>query len=388
MSPQKLSAIFNGHRRLSVRRWSLPASAAALLAMLVVAAPAAAKQPAPHVVQPEEAYDAAPSPEAYGHAPNEPGVYGPGPYGPEEPYFDEGCPTCHSADACCCDMGRLSAGYAFVLVQPHLEDDLAFTNTVADTGFSATSDTTFDNEMELSPRVWLEYGRMNGLGVKVTYWQFDHSSPDRSATPAATGFETITTPTFGDFELTTAIPGEQISAASDIDVDSLDFEGTKWTQFECWRLGTTGGLRYASVAQGYQAALRDANGGFVGAIHSRHRFDGLGPTFSIEGRRPFGCLTFYSMARGSLLFGNGKFGFTAVDNLAATTLRTSLERNDVLTVAEIGVGIEWRRQCCNGNMFFCRTALEGQVWQGAGSATSEDGDLGFFGLNVALGMSL
>jgi hypothetical protein len=50
--------------------------------------------------------------------------------------------------------------------------------------------------------------------------------------------------------------------------------------------------------------------------------------------------------------------------------------------------MEWRSYQCNGGWYFLRTALEGQVWQGAGSATNEDGDLGFFGLNVALGMTL
>jgi hypothetical protein len=340
-----------------------------LMALECVAAERAVAQGMPPEMHQHEIYEEGPGPDAY---------------------FDD-CPTCHSAD-CCCDIGRWAAGFAFVIVQPHREDDLAFLSIVDSGTSSTTTDTNFENDTELSPRVWLEYNRGSGLGARVTYWQYDHGSPERSGSPADTGFETIVAPTFGDVEIATNVPGEVYTAVADIDLDVVDLEGTKWTQFECWEFGASGGLRFASVQQGYRGALFDEDGMALAGVDSSHRFDGVGPTFSIEGRRPFGVLTFFSMARGSLLFGNGRSGFTAVEGLGGTTApfvtRTELERNDVLSVGEIQVGLEWRKYCCNGNWFFCRTAIEGQVWQGAGSARSEDGDLGFFGLNVAFGMTL
>jgi hypothetical protein len=288
-------------------------------------------------------------------------------------------------------VGRWAAGFAFVIVQPHHENDIAFTSVVNDGSSSTTTDTNFEEDTELSPRIWLEYNRGTGLGARVTYWQYDHGSPERSATPADTGLQTITPPAFGAVDLSTNVPGQRYTAVSDIDLDVIDLEGTKWTQFECWQFGTTGGLRFASLSQAYRGTLSAAGGTALGSIDSSHRFDGIGPTFSIEGRRPFGSLTFFSMARGALLFGNGESGFTALEGIGGTapfTTRASLERNDVLSVGEIQVGLERRKYCCNGNWFFCRTALEGQVWQGAGNAVNEDGDLGFFGLNVAFGMTL
>ncbi|MEX0585494.1 MAG: Lpg1974 family pore-forming outer membrane protein, partial [Pirellulales bacterium] len=352
--------------------------AVALPALEALAAPPArptaqlrvAQQGPPPVVEHRGDYDPAP-------APNE--------------YFDEGCNTCAQPDNCCRDYGRLSAGYAFVLVQPHREDDLAFTRTVDDGTFIGTSDATFNQDLDLSPRVWLEYGRTNGLGAKVTYWQFDHASEVVSGSPSAVQVETLQTPVFRGLSLATSNPNETLFAQSDIDIDVLDFEGVKWTDFCCWRLGTTAGIRHAEITQGYQALRFNAAGAAASLLNSRHNFDGVGPTFSVEGRRAFGPLQFYSMARGSLLYGNGSLAFTRVEDIdtaAPLTNQVNFNRNDVLTVAEIQVGLEWHRECCNGNMFFVRTAMEGQVWQGVGSAISEDGDLGFFGFNIALGMSL
>lgn len=358
-----------------------------LMALLAVALPAlealaapparptaqlrvAQQGPPPVVVDQPVDYDPAP-------APNE--------------YFDEGCNSCAQPDNCCRDCGRLSAGYAFVMLQPHREDDLAFTRTVDDGTFIGTSDATFDQGLDLSPRVWLEYNRCNGLGAKVTYWKFDHGSPLISDSPSADRVETLQTPVYRGLSLSTSNPNETLFAQSKIDIDVLDLEGVKWTDFCCWRLGTTAGVRYASVSQGYQALRLNVDDEPGAYLNSRHRFDGLGPTFSVEGRRAFGPLEFFSMARGSLLYGNGKLGFARVEDFdTANPLinAVSFSRNDVLTVAEIQVGLEWRRECCNGNMFFVRTAMEGQVWQGVGSAMSEDGDLGFFGFNIALGLSL
>src|SRR5688500_5086571 len=100
-------------------------------------------------------------------------------------------------------MGRWAAGFAFVIVQPHRENDVAFSSVLADGTPSPTTDTNFENDTELAPRIWLEYCRGAGLGARVTYWQYDHGSPERSGSPNDSGFETITPPTFGAVDLST-----------------------------------------------------------------------------------------------------------------------------------------------------------------------------------------
>jgi hypothetical protein len=303
----------------------------------------------------------------------------------------DGCGDCQQD----CGSHRfcLAAGFAFVFVQPHFENDVAFTTTTDDVDFVRVEDTSFNYDLELAPRVWLEICKPNQLGFRATYWRFDHAAPERIAIVNDTQLDTIaTTFEFGDIDISATQPGDIFAATARLELDVVDFEGTKWTDFCTWQFGTTAGLRYVSMHQTYRAAVLTEDEELLDALEASHRFDGVGPTFSLEARRPMGCITWFSMARGSLLYGNGKSGFTALEDITPAAVgRTTiarLERNDVLTVAEVQVGAEWCRQYCNGRRAFCRTALEGQMWQGAGNATQEDGDLGLFGFHVALGMTL
>jgi hypothetical protein len=363
----------------SLRLLSL-ASLTVLLAASVAMAQSRPRPSGPPTVHTEEIYEPGPHPGPV-----------PGPYlGPDA--GGDCCQDCQQTD-CCCHTGCLAAGFAFVFVKPHFENDLAFITT-DDTGLTVdTRDTSFDYDTELTPRVWLEFCKSNQLGFRVTYWQFDHAAPQREAEVNETQFQTISTPEiFGDIEIAATQPGDVIGVVSSLDVDVLDWEGTKWTDFCSWQFGTTAGVRYVNIRQAYSAGVFDGEDTLLDAIESSHRFDGVGPTFSLEARRPMGCLTWFSMARGSLLYGDGRSGFTALEDITPAEVgRTTVarfERNDVLTIAEVQVGLEWCRQYCNGRRFFCRTAMEGQIWQGAGNALSADGDLGFFGFHVALGMTL
>jgi hypothetical protein len=309
------------------------------------------------------------------------------------------CDSCQQAD-CCCHRGCLAAGFAFVLVQPHFENDVAFITSSATTATTGNGRlinndaTAFDYDLELSPRVWLEYCKSNQLGFRATYWQFDHAAPGREATRGETAEDDIIVirAPIDDIVIAADQAGDVFRAGTTLDMDVIDLEGTKWTDFCSWQFGATAGLRYASIRQTYFARVTDNEGDPLDAFGASHRFDGVGPTFSLEIRRPMGCLTWFSMARGSLLYGDGEAGFTALDQITPTTVTTTTasrsERNDVITAAEVQFGLEWCRQYCGGKRMFCRTAMEGQVWQGAGNAISEDGDLGLFGFHIALGMTL
>ncbi|MEQ8838677.1 MAG: hypothetical protein RID07_17865, partial [Lacipirellulaceae bacterium] len=69
-----------------------------------------------------------------------------------------------------------------------------------------------------------------------------------------------------------------------------------------------------------------------------------------------------------------------------TTTRTTL-RDDLLSIGEARVGLQWLGDVHdNGLQWMFSTAMEGQIWGNAGSASSEDADLGFFGFNVGGGV--
>lgn len=308
--------------------------------------------------------------------------------------YAEPCNTCcePSCDDNCGRNGRITAGFVATFLKPHYEDNPAFTSTVTDgVAFSTTTDAQFDYRLNFAPRVWLGYLNCDGLGARVTWWQFDHQSPERSGTPDAAGNETLATPTIGGVNLSTAVVGETLSAFTNLQIDAIDAESTKWVDFETWSLVARGGVRYVSMSQRYQAQLTSAAGAALGTIDFGHRFDGIGPTVSFEASRPLGGLTIFSQARAALLFGNGTNSLTAVEDLAAAApfvTQHSTKRDDILTVFEFQLGVEESIDGCYGTTFFWRTALEAQVWQGAGGGSSENGDLGLFGFNAAVGMSL
>jgi hypothetical protein len=306
-----------------------------------------------------------------------------------------GCDAC-CQESCCAHEFCFAAGYAFVFLKPHFENDIAFTTTTQVTGGQQIGETGFDYDLEVTPRVWLEICKPTQLGFRVTYWQFDHASPRRDAEVGAGQVvqppNDFAVPLGADPIAFAATTGDFFRAQADLKIDVLDFEGTKWTDFCSWQFGTTGGLRYAALRHSYDVEIFNDDDELEDLLDSSHRFDGIGPTFSVEARRPMGCLTWFSMGRGSLLYGNGKRSFRALDTITpggvGLTTTSLHRRNDVVTAAELQVGLEWCNQCCSGKRFFCRTAMEGQVWQGFGNASEEDGDLGLFGFHVALGLTL
>ena len=106
--------------------------------------------------------------------------------------------------------------------------------------------------------------------------------------------------------------------------------------------------------------------------------------------RPITCQTaIFAKARGSLLYGDGESSLSAGEDLdLATPILTThaTNRDDLLSIAEIQVGLQWHSACYHVYQPFLTVAMEGQMWHGAGSATSEEGTLGFFGLNAGAGL--
>src|SRR5262249_46417546 len=58
--------------------------------------------------------------------------------------------------------------------------------------------------------------------------------------------------------------------------------------------------------------------------------------------------------------------------------------DDVVPMDDLEIGLEWGRMVGQARLFL-RAGIVSQTWFNAGTATSENGDLGFFGLNVTTG---
>lgn len=148
---------------------------------------------------------------------------------------------------------------------------------------------------------------------------------------------------------------------------------------------------FASVEQSYLAELTNAAGTTQGQIDFQQSLEGFGPTISFQAMRPMSrCLSIFGKARGSLLWGDGQSQLNAGEDLdLATPFLTDrvTNRDDFLPITEIQAGLHYLtvRQPHHSLQPFFSAALEGQLWSNAGNATSESGDLGYFGFNLGLG---
>ncbi len=324
-----------------------------------------------------------------------------------EEYY-ETCPVQSSCDdvcAGCCDMAcgdcvgyptgqNFYVGFETAFVKPRFENNEAFTVMESDGAlFESFNAVEFDYDLELTPRVFIGWQRCDGLGLRVTWWQFDHSAANSSANPPANGFGEIAAPPFGDVEISSNIPTDTFSAASDLDAYAIDVEATKQTSFASWNFGVGGGVRYAATEQRYFAQLRDSGADLRDQIDFRQSLEGIGPTISIEAHRPWSRqLSSFCKARGSVLFGDGESRLNAGEDLdlanSFTTTRVT-NRDDLLSIAEIQVGLRWQASQNRGRRLipFVTSAFEGQIWNGAGNASSEEGNLGFFGFTAGAGVN-
>ena len=222
------------------------------------------------------------------------------------------------------------------------------------------------------------------------YWQFDHAARNLNASPPANGFGRVSTPSFGNVNLSTTVPDSNLNTIADLNAYTIDIEATK--SFDCgaWGWMASAGLRYAEADQNYSATLQNAAGNTQGTINFSHRIRGIGPTLSLRTQRPFAPqLALFGMARGAVLMGDGESLLEAIEDQDLTTpltTRSTTNQDDLLPIGEMQVGLQWTPLCQGVWHPYLHLALEGQVWSDAGNASSVDGDLGFFGFNVAVGV--
>jgi hypothetical protein len=268
-------------------------------------------------------------------------------------------------------------------------------------------------DLNAAPLVWLGYVTDSGLGVRARWWRFDQSvqtcvindgsTTITSASPR--GIEIVSEPHINEvvpfwamantLEKGSALVGEKMGLASNLKLDVWDFEATQEAEAGRWRFLFSGGARYAHLSQNYNANLVSQNvGADIEALRSGHNFSGAGPTLALEARRPLGNTGFavYGNIRGSLLFGEAEqrvYLLTTSPGLFGPNSYASLfraNRDTFLPVGEMELGAEYSR------IFgwihpFIRTGLVAQSWFGAGSASSDGGNLGFLGLEVSAGLN-
>jgi hypothetical protein len=294
-----------------------------------------------------------------------------------------GCP----ADPCAYSRdGGLYAGAAIVFAKPFFKESFQATSQSLVTGQMDLLG--FDFTYDATPRVWLGYSRDDGLGIRATYWRFDHSPQPR--TFVADGMTVFTaqamTVIFPAY-IVASTPGDTLAIAGGLDVQTLDVEGTQDLRLGSFLLKASAGLRFASLVQDSSASV--TSGGVTTQQLSWSRtYRGLGPSVGVDLRRPLGSwgLEFVGAGRGALLYGKKDLSRQVSPPSFPNPPSVELtDAHDVTGCGELEIGAQWVRDLARGGQLFIRGTYEGQFWSEAGAPTLTF--LGFEGFGLTCGLT-
>jgi hypothetical protein len=288
-------------------------------------------------------------------------------------YGHNGC--CNTG---CCDQGGgCYAGAEVVYIWPNSDQHRAFLITTDDGVNAVASEMrNFDVSAEVTPRLWIGWKDCDGMGIRLRYWRFE-TELDESETILAGSGTRLTRAIdeadfrfFADVDFTTE--GDTLAARHDLRIYTIDIEVTK--DFEvCGGEVTLGaGVRYANTESELEAGQIDPTGVLVDGMRVKHKFDGFGPTVSLEGRMPIGGFTAVVGLRTSIILTLADLEVTAEGtDFGGTPVTYTHSTDDGLFISEIFVGAEKCCETCHGRLSF-RAGFEAQYWANVGLASRLD----------------
>jgi hypothetical protein len=309
----------------------------------------------------------------------------------------------------------------FLFIQPYFSHNPAFTIGHAQ-GTAQTQD--FDYRGHFAPWVTLGVVNSNGWGLRASWWYYNQSDETPFlANRDSTGRTTIVSapiegiPGFRSPSTVTqniGVLADTVDFNDHLRLDVYDWEGLRDFHGDRWSLLLSGGVRYGYLSQRYDAYRFNTGTGRTGTTTvvvredsdtatSGRQFAGVGPTGALEAGLRLGCgFGLYGIARGSVLFGRDKMQsfqrtvttlqITPAGGSSRTTSSSvafegpGLSRDETLPLADFEIGLSWTRPY-RGASLFLRVGLADENWFGAGAATADHGDLGFFGMRFAAGIT-
>ncbi|HEX6987042.1 MAG TPA: hypothetical protein VF170_16810, partial [Planctomycetaceae bacterium] len=128
-----------------------------------------------------------------------------------------------------------ATGFSWVFLRPYYGTNDAFSVTQT-TGFGSTTTTRdFDYSLDLSPRVFVEYVGRSDAGIRATWLGFENESDAADFTVPAGSFATTPLGQVAD-------AGDRVSAVSEIDLSTIDFDLTQRLQVRRSLINIGGGL--------------------------------------------------------------------------------------------------------------------------------------------------
>ncbi len=274
------------------------------------------------------------------------------------------------------------AGGGIYLIQPNFETNPSHVYTALTGGTFFRRQNDFRYNLDAAPQLWLGVVGENGLGARVRWFQYDQGAHEEATN---VGDATVNSAApLGVSALFSFTPGGRIVTDSGLYVAVWDFEVTQDIHCGAWDLTLAGGVRYAHVAQNYNAFLMPSPQSTFetpAAILSGHNFNGAGPSVALDARRRIANtgLALYGSGRGAILFGSAEQvayqgRYDPATGVLSPSEDSASNQSDVLPIAELELGLEYSRII--GGMYGARVfeqiGFVGQVWFGAGNAANNE----------------
>lgn len=281
----------------------------------------------------------------------------------------------------------LYAGMQFLFVKPQMKE--SFEATLITPGVGQNTLVPLDYDFHVTPRAWLGFSTAEAVGLRVTYWGFDHNGNGRTLVsdgvtlPGATA-TTVIYPA----AIIAPAPGDILQTHSSLNVQTVDLEGTADVQVQSLDVLLSGGLRYASTDQ-QMSAVASRGGLPIGLLNWSRQFEGFGPTVAATATRPIlGGLSAFGSLRGSLLYGDKDLNRTVIGDITPAPVAgppfVGLNGADeVVACGDLGIGLRYAVELQNSSEVFVQGTYEGQLWTEAGAPTLTF--LGFNGLGLSVG---
>ncbi len=315
-------------------------------------------------------------------------------------------------------------GGGFYLLKPFMQNNTAAVITIAPgTPNSLVTQESFNWHFQPAAAFWLGWASESGLGVQARYFFFNQDSQtslfSNSITPAPATQTTITPPLGNFLPLSTGgtsfgSPGtvlnsglgtDKLAFSSSLNINAVDIEATYGWHGNGWSLLASGGGRYLSLDQDYQARLVNNAGGLPlsesQVLNSIRNFSGGGLVAGLLGNADLGRTGFslYGSLRGSFVVGttsesvrynqtvNDPTGLIPPGIPGTLSLSPQSVRNTDHTIStiELELGIQYTHRFSWGDVLF-RAAAVNQTYFDAGNASVSTGNLSLLGVQWSAGL--
>lgn len=252
------------------------------------------------------------------------------------------------ASDCDCRSSGVFAGAELLLLTPY---NGSLSVSAGPPG-SPVVEVTPDFDLAAAPRFWLGYRNSEGLGLRARYFTLDAEGG----------------------------PSPTLGIVRGLDVRTFDLEVTQIEQLGNWTLDLSAGIRWAQN--------RNDMFSLAAPVLLTQDFEGWGPTVALGALRPIGSGNFslFANVRGSLLFGDNDYQI-ALNVPPLVPVATLQSSNEVVTVGELQLGVEWARFLDNGARVYARAGVEAQAWNIPSPALGLlDDTTGLIGATMSIGL--